>query len=184
MRRAACPFGSPDRHRPPRLLARCGGSTGSLRGACAASEAVSRQACRLTPHLSSAPDPMTNQTPPPCPHCAGTGRLPASCANCGEPFFGRRQDAVYCDKCRTVGPQRKYEATSSPIRAAYRREYKRLDKHARRGRFSRAELDAWRVEAAALVADAERERWDGDRFRLALANISPTTCAGVLRSIQ
>lgn len=75
------------------------------------------------------------------------------CEYCGRRFIPKRSDQSFCYRvapgetersCQQVAPQRRYAERISPERAAYRREYKRLDNCVRRGQMTRAELDAWR----------------------------------------
>lgn len=107
------------------------------------------------------------------------------CAHCGAGFFAvERADELYCRRaapgeppggrtCRQVGPQTRYAANLDELGRCYRRNYKRLDQRARRGAFSRTELDRWRTGAQELLAGAERRRWTVERLEAELAKIEP-----------
>jgi len=106
------------------------------------------------------------------------------CRHCQCHFVSaERTDEVYCRRaapgepvggrtCRQVGPQRHYAEHLNGPRAIYRREYRRLQKRAARGTYSRDALTAWRAAARPIVERAEREGWADSRIELVLAEIS------------
>lgn len=113
------------------------------------------------------------------------GRGIRRCGHCGRPFMPfSRVDEVYCRReapgeplggsiCREVGPQQRYQETRSPLQGVYRQVYKRLDLRQRRGGFPRHELDAWREQGRALLAQAQEEEWAEDRLESALEALAP-----------
>ncbi len=109
----------------------------------------------------------------------------AVCGLCGCPFVTvNRIDELYCRRsapgealggrtCHQLGPQRRYAAELGGHEAAYRTEYKRLDKWARRGAIDRTQLDQWRTRARAALEQGRHRRWTLDRFKRELAALEP-----------
>jgi hypothetical protein len=115
----------------------------------------------------------------------GDGRAATRCHHCGDLFIpDERFDERYCRRavpgeppggrtCQDLGPQQRYHERLDALGRLYRREYKRLDNRQRRGLFTREALDAWRGEARELLATAQADGWDEQRYRKALDEIEP-----------
>lgn len=105
------------------------------------------------------------------------GRIPPKreCPNCAQWFRPKRRGQRYCDtgKCRTVGPSAVYARTLSPLKDAYRKEYRRLDNRQRRGKFSRDDLAEWRLQAGQALTTAETDSWPVEKYRAHLAHLVP-----------
>jgi hypothetical protein len=83
----------------------------------------------------------------------------------GEPYGGRT--------CQKLGPQRGFVNSASPLTLAYRRHFKRLDNHVRRGGLDRESLDRWRTDARSLVEVGDRRGWSLGHFEKELGKIEP-----------
>lgn len=113
------------------------------------------------------------------------GDKASECRLCGRPFLAaNRSDEVYCRRaapgqpfggrsCHELGPQRLYAAELGELESAYRTEYKRLDKWARRDHIDRRQLDRWRKDARAALEQGRRRRWSVERFRRELEGLEP-----------